>query len=392
MESALKGITVIECGHILNGPFAGRILAELGARVIKVEPLGGEFYRHVPIHTMDGESGSFIYFNANKKCITLNLKTSKGRDILRSLVKKCDVFLENFAPGTMEKLGLGYEDIKKIRPEIIYASSTGFGLSGPYKDRPAMDLLVQAMCGLVDINGTEKEPVAIGTFITDYAGGIYTALAILAALFYREQTGTGQHIDVSMFDAGVSLTTQKMLYELEGLGKRLGNSSGTVVPYDIYESSDGHVAIVVSNDEMWKRLAGVIGRSDLADDPRFTTNDARVTSRSQVDSAISSWTSKNDTSEVVNLLLKAGIPCGPVQTLDDLPENPQVKAREMFVNVSHPKIGKVLIPGSVLKMSVTPGTVTQPGLPLGYSNREVFTDMLGYSEEDIATLSREGVI
>lgn len=392
MKSALNNITIIECGHILNAPFAGRLLAELGATVIKVEPPSGEFYRHVPIHNMDGESGAFIYFNANKKNITLNLRHDKGREILLSLAKKADVFLENFAPGTMEKLGLGYESLRKVNPEIIYASSTGFGMTGPYKDRPAMDLLVQAMCGLVDINGTADEPVAVGTFITDYVGGIYTALGILAALLYKEKTGVGQYVDIAMFDAGVSLCTQKFLYHLEGVQKRLGSQSGVVVPYDIYPTIDGQIAIVASSDDMWKKLTLVMERPELTVDERMATNNQRVRNRAIVDEAIATWTKGKPTDELTTLLIANGIPCGPVQLLDNLPNNPQVKARDMFVDVEHPKLGKVKIPGSVIKMSETSGSVSTPGYPLGHSNYEVYHDLLGYEMEKIARLAKEGVV
>lgn len=392
MGSALDGVTVLECGHVLNGPFAGRILAELGARVIKVEPPNGEFYRFVPIHRMDGESGAFTYFNANKKNVTLNLKQEKGREILLSLVEKSDVFLENFAPGALEKLGLGYENLKKVNPGIIYASSTGFGKNGPYKSRPAMDLLVQAMCGLVDINGTEDEPMAVGTFVTDYVGGIYTALGILAALFYRQATGRGQHVDIAMFDAGVSLCTQKMLYQLEGLGKRPGNKSAVVVPYDIYPTRDGRIALVVSGDEMWKKFAGVIGQPGLADDARFATNNERIRNRETVDRITGEWLKGKTTNEAAELLIEGGVACGPVQLLEQLPEDPQVKAREMFVEVEHPKLGKVTIPGSVLKMSETPGTVKTPGYPLAHCNYEVYHEVLGYSADEITRLAKEGII
>jgi CoA:oxalate CoA-transferase len=389
---ALSGVRVVECTHVLNGPYGGRLLAELDAEVIKVEPPNGEFYRRVPIHNMNGESGAFIYFNANKKCVTLNLRHQKGREILLSLASKADVFLENFAPGTMERLGLGYEDIQKVNPEIIYASSTGFGLTGPYKNRPAMDLIVQAMCGLVDITGFADTPVAVGTFITDYVAGMYTALAVISALYHREKTGKGQRIDIGMFDAGVSLCTQKMLYYLEGLGKRGGNSSAVVVPYDIYPARDGNVVILSASDEHWRKLEATIKGSDTAPDQKLRTNSDRTRKREEVDNMVAAWTKERSAKEILDLLDSAGIPCGPVQLLESLLDDPQAKARELFVEVDHPVLKKVKIPGSVFKMSRTPGLVRSPGQPLGHDNYEVYHNLLGYSREEITKLAEERII
>jgi CoA:oxalate CoA-transferase len=388
---ALSGLRVLECTHVLNGPFCGRLLAELGAEVIKIEPPAGELSRKFPVKK-NGESLYFMFYNANKKCITLNLKSEKGKNMLLDLIGKADIFIENYRPGVLDRLGVGYETQRKVNPRIIYLSSTGFGQTGPYKDLPAQDIMIQAMCGLVSVNGPPDAPVRIGVAITDFFTGIYSAVAILAALHYRDRTGHGQKIDMAMFDVGFTLLSEHLAFNIAGLPLRTGNSNPITAPYNIYHAKDGYVVIIANDDAQWTRLLKVIGREDLLRERRFETVADRALNGREIDSIIDEWIKNKTVDNVLQVLKAAELPVGPVKSLPDVLKDPQLKEREMIVTVDHPRVGKIEIPGSAFKLSETPGQVTSAGNPVGFDNERVYSDLLSITKQDLEELKSEHVI
>ncbi|MCL4453199.1 CoA transferase [Ferroplasma sp.] len=391
-ESALEGIRVIECSFHLNGPFAGRLLAELGAEVIKVEPPDGEPNRHNSA-TINGESTFFMNYNANKKFITLNLKSARGKEIFLDLIKKSDVFLDNFRPGVMDRLGLGYEIQKKYNPSLIYASSTGFGYTGPYRNDAAYDTTIQALSGMMDLTGFPGDPpIRAAPAIMDLSAGTYTALSILAALHYRDRTGHGQRIDIAMFDVAVNYMIG--LYSQMQVGNvvKQGNAIPVLAPYNVYRTKDGWVVIVIGDDAKWRLFLEKIGESDYLEDERLMHLQERTKNAGIVDKIVSSWSINNTSEYAVNLVLECGGAACEVRKLEELPDDPQVKARNMIVDTVHPVVGNFRTIGSALKMSETPGRVVTPGLPLGYNNTEVYRKMLNFSDNQISDLKKKGVI
>jgi crotonobetainyl-CoA:carnitine CoA-transferase CaiB-like acyl-CoA transferase len=392
-EGALSGIRVIECAHFLNGPFCGRILAELGAEVIKVEPPWGEEMRHYGPR-LNGETYEFLLLNAGKKCITLNLKHPEGKKIMLELVARSDVFFENYSPGSMDRLGLGYEDLKKVNNRIIYASSTGYGYNGPYKDYPAFDFLIQGLTGHMTLNGPpESPPTRSALMYLDFAGGTFTALSIIAALYRRNLTGESQRIDISLYDIAHILLLEHIPLYLQGKTyPKTGNRHLTACPHNAYKAKDGYVCIVAFTDTSWKALLKVIGREDLIDHPDYNTMDKRSKKQDEIDEIIQDWVKEKSVEEVVNLLRNADIPTAPVRGVESLLKDPHTLAREMLIDVKHPTLGKVKVLGSVFKMSRTPGKVNTAGYPLGYHNEEVYCKLLGYSKEKLERLKKEKVI
>jgi crotonobetainyl-CoA:carnitine CoA-transferase CaiB-like acyl-CoA transferase len=392
LEKALEGIVVTELSYHLNGPIAGRLLAELGATVIKVEPPWGEPNRRSPPF-IGGESIHFMNYNANKKFITLNLKHEEGKKLFLQLVGKSDVLIENFRPGVMERLGLGHERLREVNPSLIYASSTGYGYTGPYRDEAAYDTLIQAMTGVMDATGLEGcSPVRCGPAFLDIAAGTFCALAILAALLYRKETGLGQRVDISMFDVAVVQMIGLLSLAQGNLPVRNGNRVPVFAPYNVYRTKDGNAAVIIGDDQKWRNFLLRIGRRDLLDDPRFTSVEARLSHSDEVDEVISTWAKERTTEEIVSLVKEIGGAAGPVRSVHSLFSDPQVRAREMLIEVLHPTLGKFVTVGSALKMSVTPGRVETPGLPLGYNNEELFCGMLGLSREELRRLKAEGVV
>jgi CoA:oxalate CoA-transferase len=389
---SLDGIHVIECSFHLNGPFAGRLLAELGAEVIKVEPPGGEPNRHNSA-TIQGESTFFMNYNANKKFITLNLKSTEGKEIFLDLIKRSDIFLDNFRPGVMDSLGLGYETQKKYNPSIIYASSTGFGYTGPYRSNAAYDTIIQALSGMMDLTGFPGDPpIRAAPAIMDISAGTYTALSILAALHYRDKTGHGQKIDIAMFDVAVDYMIGLYSQMQVGPVEKQGNSIPVLAPYNVYKAKDGWVVIVIGDDARWRLFLEKIGESRYAEDERLMHLPERTKNSGLVDTIVSSWSIQNTVEQAVQLVIECGGAACPVRKLEDLPNDPQVKARNMIVDTTHPLLGNFRTLGSALKMSETPGRVITPGLPLGYNNMEVFGGLLNFSKNQINDLRERGII
>jgi formyl-CoA transferase/CoA:oxalate CoA-transferase len=373
------------------------ILADLGAEVIKVEAPGrGDDTRLWGPPFINGESAYFLCLNRNKKSITLNLEKEKGREILYKLARKCDVFLENFKPGVTQRLGVDYETISKVNPRIIYCSITGFGQTGPYREYPAYDIVIQGMGGLMDITGElDRPPVRIGVAITDIGAGMYAAIAILSALIVREKTGKGQWIDVSLLDSTVSwLTYMAANYFATGIApKRMGSAHPNIVPYQCFKARDGkYLTVAVGNDRIWKNFCVALGLEDLIENPKFATNPKRVENKVELISLLEKAFLNKTRDEWIAILLKKGVPCGPIYAMDEVFCDPQVQHRKMLVEIEHPKVGKIKQIGIPMKFSETPGEIRTPPPLLGQHTKEILKNLLGYSEEEIKQLEREEII
>ena len=397
MPKALGDITVLDFTRMYSGPFCTMILKELGAEVIKVEiPEGGDGVRDLPPITEGGESYIFVNINRGKKSITLDLSTPRGQEIARELAKKADVLVENFTPGVMEKLGLGYEAMKKVNPSLIYASLSGFGQTGPYRSNPAFDTIAQAMGGLISVTGfPESPPLKTGPAMADYTSALYTTISILASLHYRDGGSRGQHIDISMQDCMWALTAPQFsaFYFLTGeVPQRIGNRQMEGTPFGIYPTRDGHVVICVVTVGQWHKFLRVIGREDLLEVEKYATQAVRVNYWQEIDAIVEEWTKKRDVKEIVRLLSEADLPSSPVLTFDEVANDPQLRSREMVVEVEQLLSGKLQVPGSLFKLSETPGESRYSAPFLGEHNYEVYGEFLGYSDVEISQLAEDGII
>lgn len=397
MAKALEGIRVLDVSRMYGGPMCTMILAELGADIIKVEvPEVGDAVRGIAPQTPGLESYPFVILNRGKRGITLNLESAEGRRIFKDLLAKCDVLVENFTPGTMEKLGLGYNDLKADNPRLIYASISGFGQTGPARHQIAFDTVIQALGGLISINGhPDGPPTKVGPAIADFMGGIYTSIAVLAALQYRAGTKRGQHIDMSMQDCIWALSSMQFLpvYLLTGQEPRkLGNRMVEVTPFNIYPAKDGWIVVAIVTVGQWQRLLEVIGREDLKGVPEYATQFERMKRIDEVDAMLEAWTRQYTVDEMMQRLRAADLACAPVPTFGQVASDPQLASRKMQVDVDQVISGKLRVPGSVFKMSETPGDPTRAAPFLGQHNAEVYSELLGYDEATIGRLQREGVV
>lgn len=397
MAEALENLKVLDFTRFYAGPFCTMLLKDLGAEVIKVEiPGSGDAARTIPPVTKGEEGYIFINLNRGKKSITLGLVSEGGRDICKDLVEKVDVVVENFALGVMDRLGLGYEQLRKINPSLIYASISGFGHTGPRSSQSAYDIVAQAMGGLMSVTGFPgSPPTKTGASIADFLGGLYSTISILAALQCREKTGEGQAIDISLQDCIWAITAIEYAppYFLSGeVTQRCGNGLWNVTPFGTYPSKDGYVVIPIVTVGQWEDFVKVIGRADLVGVPKYATQSERINHRSEIDALVSEWTRARTVSEVVSELINAGLPCSPVPAFDEVANDPQLLSREMIVEVEQPISGKVKVPGSVFKLSKTPGDVRLPAPFLGEHNYEVYHGLLGYSEREMGKLADDGII
>ena len=397
MAKALEGIKILDFTRMYGGPLGTMMLAELGADVIKVEvPGGGDAIRTTAPLTEGQESYRFVALNRGKRDITLNLNSEEGQRICRELVGKCDVLVENFTPGVMEGYGLGYEELKRHNPRLIYVSISGFGCTGPYRSRVAFDTIIQAMGGLISVNGfPDSPPTKVGPAIADFLGGIFSIIAILAALQYRSRTKQGQFVDMSMQDCIWYITAIQFLplYILTGKEPpRLGNRQIEVTPFSIYKAKDGYIVIGVVTVAQWNRLLEVIGREDLKDVPEYAGQATRIEHAEQIEAIVEAWTKERKVDEMLKILGAADLACSPVPTFGQVANDPQLASRNMVVDVEQIISGRLKVPGSVFKMAKTPGDATQPAPFLGQHNAEVYSELLGYDQRTIDRLQHEGVI
>jgi formyl-CoA transferase len=392
----LDGVRVLDLTRVVAGPYCSMFLGDLGAEVVKVEQPGiGDDTRGWGPPFAGGESAYYLCINRNKKSLTLDLKSKRAVELLRELAKSADVIIENFRPGTMERLGLGEKELRALNPRLIYASLTGFGADGPMSDWPGYDLIVQAWGGLMSITGTpDGEPVKVGVAIIDLVAGLMLGKAITAALFAREKIGIGQRIDTSLLEAEVaSLINVGSNYLMGGeVPARWGNAHPNIVPYQNFKTADGYLVIGVASETIWKRFCAAIDREALAQDPRFINNSKRVENRAELVALLSEIFLQRNNTTWIRLLTEAEVPCAPVQTIDQVFRAPQVLHRDMLLEIDHPTAGKVRMAGIPVKFSETPASVRNPPPLLGEHNEEVLKNWLGMSAAAIDELKREKII
>ena len=395
MTGPLKGIRVLDLTRILAGPYATMILRDLGAEVIKIEqPGGGDEARDFGPFKNDF-SLYFMSVNRGKKSVTLNLKSQRGKELFLELVKGSDILVENFRPGTMEKLGLDYESLKRHHPSLLYAACSGFGQTGPYAMRGAYDMIIQGMGGIISITGEpDRPPVRVGTSIGDITSALFTAIGILSALRHRDQTGEGQLIDVGMLDCQVAILENAMVryFSSGDIPRPLGRRHPAITPFEVFESADGYVVIAIGNNELWRKFCEHVDRPELIEDERFHTNALRTENHESLFPILAEIMGRRPTDAWVEALEAIGVPCGPVNTVDKVASDPQVLAREMIAEVEHDITGTVQIPGIPIKLSETPGQIDAPAPNLGEHTSEVLTSLLGLGAEEVNHLKQAGVV
>ena len=392
----LAGITVIDFGQIFQGPYATLLLAKGGADVIKVEPPHGEPLRR---RAAPGKSATlpFAMLNQNKRGITLNLKHPKGRELLFAMVRQADVLLENFSPGTMDGLGVGYAVLKEHNPRLVYATGTGFGISGPDRDNLAMDLTIQAASGIMSVTGApDGPPMKAGPTLVDFMGGIHLYGAIMTALYDREKSGQGRLVEVAMQETVYSsLAASFEYYHRTGNPPpRTGNRQAglSTAPYNVYPCSDGYVAIHIVTEGHWKNLTVAMGQEQLQQDPRFATNADRIQHMDAVDAVVSAWTRTLGKMEVFARTKKLRVPCAPVRTAPEVMNDPHMHERGMLRRVEHPELGEIVVPTNPLRLHGLPQAEMIPSPKVGQHNAEIYGEWLGLDETEVAALKAEGVI
>lgn len=396
MAGPLDGVVVLDLGQIYNGPYCTMLMAYLGARVIKIEPLEGEYTRRRPTRLGPGFTPPFIMLNSSKESVALNLRHEQGRALFKSLVTHVDVIVENFTPGTMDRLGLPYDALRAINPRLVYAQSSGYGSFGPYRDFPAMDVTVQAMSGVLAITGfADSEPVKAGPAVADFAAGTHLLAGVLAALFQRERTGEGERVEVSMHDAVVPTLTSNLAayFETGMVPPRTGNRHGglALCPYNVYAAREGYVAIFCLSNAQWAALCDVMGRPDLRTDPGWATNAVRVERMDEVDALIGAWTKGQERDALAARLVPLGVPCAPVKDLDEVAHDPHLRERRMLIDVDHPSAGPMTVLGNPIRIGdaeVDP----RPAPHTGEHTRSVLREMLGLDEAALEHLHADGVI
>jgi len=392
----LHGVTIIDVGQIYNGPYCTFLLAMAGARVIKIEPPRGDPLRRRTV--VGGAALPFAMLNSNKDMVSLNLKTEQGRDLFRAMVKRADAVVENYAPGTMDKLGVGYEDLKAIKPDLVYAAGSGYGRSGPKAKYPAMDLTVQAMTAVMSTTGfPDRPPVKAGPAIADFFGGVHLYAGLVTALYDRAVTGRGRLVEVAMMEALYpSLSSSLGLYygSHGDIPPRTGNRHAGLAeaPYNVYPTSDGHIAIICVSDQHWIQLTEAMQRPDLGEDPTLATLKQRVERMDDVDALVADFTRQHAKQPLFDLLSEHRVPCAPVRTLDEVINDEHLHARGALEWIDHPMYGRVALPRSALRFHGQDTVDLRPSGELGRDNAAVFQDWLGLSPETYARMRDEGVI
>ena len=391
----LDGVSVVDFSQILAGPFCTMLLADMGADVIKVErPNGGDDTRRFGPPFINGEGAAFLTLNRNKRSIVLDMKNEQGVEIAKKLAADADVLVQNFRPGVLERLGLGYEAVKAINAAMVYCTISGFGVTGPYKTKGGFDLVAQGMSGLMSITGFPGSPPAkVGVPIADLNTGLYSAYAILSAYIHMLKTGKGQHIDVSLMESAIAYTLyESATYFATGeVSGPLGSAHRMIAPYQAYATSDGYVNIGAANQANWERTCKAVGRDELLEDERFATNADRMAHIEELTAIMEQTFASKTTAEWVETLEEAGVPCGPIYDIKQVYDDPQVKAREMEVEVDHPVAGRVKNIGVPVKLSETPGSVRVAAPTLGQHTDEILRE-IGCSADEIADMHESGAV
>jgi CoA:oxalate CoA-transferase len=396
VEGPLNGIVVVDLGQIYNGPYCTFLMARAGATVIKIEPPGGENMRRRGV--VGGAMLPFAMLNSNKTFVTLNLKTEKGRELLIEMAKRADVLLENFAPGVMDRLGLGPDRLAEINPRLVYAAGSGYGWTGPYRDYPAMDLTVQAMSGVMNSTGfPDGPPVKAGPALCDFFGGVHLYGAVTTALLQRERSGKGQFVEVSMLEAVYPSLSSSLGLHFGSGGEglpRTGNRHGGLAesPYNVYPTADGWLALICVTDAHWQALTQAMERPDLQQDARFGTLKERVAHMELVDEFVSDWTRGFSKEDLFALLMKHRIPCAPVRDLGEMMNDPHLHARRSLQRIEHPLLGEVVLPTGAMRFGGAEPPELKPSKALGADNEDVYCGWLGHSQAEYELLRSEGVI
>ncbi|MGY0194380.1 CaiB/BaiF CoA transferase family protein [Leptothrix sp. BB-4] len=404
---ALTGLRVLDLTRVLAGPWCTQTLADLGADVIKIErPGAGDDTRHWgPPYARDAngeetrEAAYFLAVNRNKRSVTLDIASPEGQALVRQLVPQCDVLVENYKVGDMARYGLDPDSLRALNPGLVYCSITGFGQTGPYAPRAGYDFIIQGMAGFMSVTGERDDlpgggPQKAGVAIADLATGAHAVIAILAALRHRDRTGEGQHIDLSLLDVQVSLMANMASNYLatDRAPKRWGNAHPNIVPYQVFQVSDGWVIVACGNDHQFGKLVEAGGRRELAFDARFSTNPARVRHRNELIAELESMMRQRSRSDWIATLEAIGVPCGPINDLADVFADPQVIARQMRLDLPHPTAGQVSVPASALKLSATPVSYRSAPPLLGQHTEEVLKELAGQSDADLAALKARSII
>lgn len=393
MKQALSGIRVLDFTQVLAGPYCTMNLADFGAEVIKVEKPGTGDGSRIFGPFVNDQSGYYTLVNRGKKGITLDLK--KGKEIIYDMVKTCDIVVENFKPGVMEKLGLSYDKLKEYNPALIYCSISGFGQKSPLRDLPAYDIVAQGMSGMMSITGYPNTPPArVGSSLGDVSAGLYAVTGILLALYNREITGKGQYVDIAMLDSVFTFVeTNVVRYTIGGVHPtRVGARHPLSAPFDIYRCKDAHVIIAVASDSHFAKLCEIIGQPDLIQNPKFDSDPHRSDNDVELKAILEDFFKDYTVAEAIEMMQKYSIPCGPLCTVDEACENPSILQRNMLVEIDQPGMGKVKITGNPIKLSETPPDPKHPAPLLGQDTKEVLQDIFGFSQEQVAKWEAEHII
>ncbi len=397
MAGALEDLRIVDLSRIVAGPLATQIFSDYGADVIKIEnPRGGDDSRQwAPPRAPDGQASYFFAVNRGKRSVSIDLKHPQGRGLVVELVRRGDVLVENFTPGTMDRLGLGYDALRAVNPRLIYCSISGFGATGPYRDRAGYDAIMQGFTGLMSITGeADGPPVKVGVALIDAITALYAHGAILAALHHRGRTGHGQRLELSLMECGIAALINAATAYLVGgeVQGRWGSAHPSLVPYQAFRARDGYLMVGAGNERLWKAFCEVLGAPEWADDPRYDENAKRVARRAELVAAIEARLARADRDEWVARFAEAGLPAGPINDIRQVFEDPQVRHRGMAVEVAHQTAGPVRLPGIPVKFDLTPGRVQGPPPLLGEHTDEVLRDVIGLTPAAIAELHAAGVV
>ncbi|OGO10958.1 MAG: formyl-CoA transferase [Chloroflexi bacterium RBG_19FT_COMBO_50_10] len=396
-KSLLEGVRVLDLSRVLAGPYCTMMLADLGADIIKIEAPGlGDDTRHWgPPFAKGGESAYFLCVNRNKRSMTLNLKSERGIQILKELIRQSDVLVENFRVDTMDRWGLSYEALQLLHPGLIYCTITGYGYTGPYRQLPGYDFIIQAQGGVMSITGPEHgEPFKVGVAIADITAGLFACNAILAGLFDHQRSGRGQRIDISLLDSQIAwLANVGSNYLISGeKPQRYGNAHPNIVPYQTFKASDGYFALGIGNDGQWRQFCDKAGKPEWALDSRFRTNACRVENRGKLLPLLEDLFSQYEIAHWLSILEAVGVPCGPINSIDQLMDDPQVQARQMVIQVPHSSAGSIKMVASPLKIPTAPVELRLPPPMLGEHTEQILCDVLGFDRKEVEELRTAQVI